>query len=173
VIIGLWLAVRVLGKLAREYPALAPWITPIIVLYMVFALFTWIGSPLFNLILRVDRFGRLALSREETIESNWIGGLLLAGLACLALTPLWGLNLLVAALVCGFLTVPVAGTFKCRKGRTRIGMTLYTAALAVAGVGGVALMAMGVWVGGPLVLLFVVGVVASSWVASILVMSGQ
>ena len=47
---------------------------PMLALSFAFLLLTWISSPLFNLLLRFNRFGRLALSREQRIESSWIGG---------------------------------------------------------------------------------------------------
>ena len=47
---------------------------PVLVLSFAFLMLTWISSPLFNLLLRFNRFGRLALSRDQRIASSWIGG---------------------------------------------------------------------------------------------------
>ena len=83
-ILGLFFGVRLLRQLARSYPATAPVLYPLIFLYAAFVLLTWIADPLFNLLLRLDRFGRLALSREQIVASNWLAGILGLGLAALA-----------------------------------------------------------------------------------------
>jgi len=73
VIIGFIFGRRILANLASQYPALAPILGPLLILSFAFLLLTWISSPLFNLLLRLNRFGRLALSRAQRIESTWIG----------------------------------------------------------------------------------------------------
>ncbi len=73
VILGFVFGQKLLAGLKEAVPALAPFITPILILGFAFLLMTWIASPLFNLTLRFNRFGRLALSREQKTQSNWIG----------------------------------------------------------------------------------------------------
>lgn len=73
VIIGGYFGYRILNRVAANNPDLSPWIMPLLIAYIVFALATWLGDSLFNLLLRLDRFGRLALSREQIVASNWIG----------------------------------------------------------------------------------------------------
>ncbi len=133
-ILGFVFGRQILAGLAKSNPALAPIITPIIVLSFAFLMMTWIASPLFNLALRFNKFGRLALSREQTTESNWIGGsvllALLSGLAYLAtgrLAPFF------AIMYFGFLLFPLAITFRMPAGRPRLLAVLYTAAVAVLG----------------------------------------
>ena len=127
-ILGLFLGVRVLRQVARSQPSLAPFLYPLIFLYLAFVLMTWVADPLFNLLLRLDRFGRLALSREQVQSSNWFGGVL--GLALVALAA--GLatgseTLLLVALGAGALILPVTATFRCRSGWPRWTMAGYTA----------------------------------------------
>ena len=40
---------------AASNPEIAPYVTPVLVTYMTFALLTWVGDPLFNLLLRFSR----------------------------------------------------------------------------------------------------------------------
>jgi tetratricopeptide (TPR) repeat protein len=169
VIIGLYIGQRLLRGVAKSNPALAPWITPILVLYLVFAVMTWVAGPLFNLLLRLNRFGRLVLSREETVASNWIGLAILAALGCLGGWIATGSGTaLLGAMVFGFLIPPLAGTFGCSPGWPRAVMALYTVGLA-----GVGLTALGLIVAdrgdglaGTLLTTYLVGAFLAQWVAN-------
>jgi tetratricopeptide (TPR) repeat protein len=134
VIIGGYFGYRFLSGVGARNPELSPFITPVLIAYVVFALATWLGDSLFNLLLRIDRFGRLALSREQTVASNWIGVCVFGGLGLLAFSfftdhplPWFG------AFVLGGLTLPVAAVFRCAKGWPRRTMAAYAAAMALLG----------------------------------------
>src|SRR5262249_35174190 len=58
IILGAYFGNRLLSALAHSNPDLAPWILPLRILYVCFALMTWMASPFFNLLLRINRFGR-------------------------------------------------------------------------------------------------------------------
>ena len=97
---------------------------------------TWLADPLFNLLLRLNRFGRLALSREQIVASNWLAGCIATALAMLAAylaagnqAAGWG------AFACGVLSLPVSAIFRCQRGRPRLLMGLYTLGMAALGVG--------------------------------------
>ena len=131
---------------------------PFLWLYLIFAVMTWIAPSLFNLLLRINRFGRLALSRDEIVASNWVGLCLLAGGAFLVAG--FGLNrglLILAAVGCLGLVVAVAGTFK-RTGRNRKILAGYTIALTVIGAAALGLALNGSEVAGTFGVLFAVGV---------------
>jgi tetratricopeptide (TPR) repeat protein len=173
IIIGGWFGVRMLRGTAKANPQLAPFIYPILILYTAFALMTWIASPLFNLILRLNRFGRLALSREEIVASNWLGVCLAAALGMLVW---WAATqqetALMGAMVFGFLLIPLAGTFNCQPGWPRWAMAAGTALLAAVGIGALAL----AWSETPfqrgpgpaLFGLFVLGAMLSTWIGNAL-----
>ncbi len=73
VMLGGYFGSQFLLNLADEQPALAPWILPVLIAYIVFALSTWCAAPLFNLLLRLDKFGKHVLSREQIVTANWVG----------------------------------------------------------------------------------------------------
>jgi tetratricopeptide (TPR) repeat protein len=129
-ILGLFFGVRLLRQVARSQPALAPFLYPVIFLYLAFVLLTWVSDPLFNLLLRLDRFGRLALSREQVQASNWFGAVLGLALVALAAGLVTGSeNLLLVALGAGALILPVTAIFRCDPGWPRWTMAGYTALL--------------------------------------------
>jgi tetratricopeptide (TPR) repeat protein len=176
IIIGGFLGYRVLRSMAAANPDLAPWLWPIIVLYIAFALLTWLADPLFNLLLRLNRFGKLALSRDQIVASNWIGGVLFIAILSLVAWLITGeFEAMMSAFVFGALAIPLAGTFACQRGWPRTAMGFYTATLAAVGV-----TALGIWVLArllrsvfllnlflPLLIVFFVGAVLAQWVALI------
>jgi tetratricopeptide (TPR) repeat protein len=138
IILGLYFLQRILSAVARTNPELKPFITPLLFLYLIFVVLTWIANPLFNLLLRLNRFGRLALSREQTISSNFLGACLALSLACLAASVVTGQGgFFLGAIVAGLLCMPVAGIFKCHAGWPRTVMTVVTVLLLLAGLGAV------------------------------------
>jgi hypothetical protein len=175
VILGFMFGRQLLARLARSAPALAPFIISILVLSFAFVLMTWIASPLFNLALRFNRFGRLALSREQTVESNWIGICFFLAAALFVLNLATGNELAFEGMAYfGILLFPLAVTFQLDAGRPRMIGMAYTAAVALAGATDLALDILRG--GGPevsgvqasLFLLFVVGSVLSTWLGGLL-----
>jgi hypothetical protein len=136
ILIGGYFANRMLGQASKGFPALAPWIWPLRILYLAFVVLTWTADPLFNLLLRLNRFGRLALTEEQTRASNWVGTCLLLALVSLAACVAIGFKgpLVMAPLVFGLLVIPVAGAFNCSAGWPRRTMAGYAAVMAIVGV---------------------------------------
>lgn len=135
IIIGGYVLSRTLGELARQNPELAPWVLPLRILYVTFAIMTWLASRLFNLLLRLNRFGRLALSAEQVTESNWVGGFVLAALISLGgcLVMGFGSPWLTTLAVFGLMLMPVSGVFRCDEGWPRWTMLAAAGALFLLG----------------------------------------
>ena len=182
IILGGYFGNRLLAGIAAANPELAPWVLPLRILYVTFALLTWTADPLFNLLLRMNRFGRLVLSPEQIVSTNWIGSCILLALLALAacLVSDFAAHFLLAAAVFGFLVLPLAGTFKCAEGWPRKVMAAYTATMAAAGIAAVFLLLLARMQTGaaaksvkaasvPFVGLFFLGVIGSAWVANILI----
>lgn len=186
ILIGGFMGNQMLAGLVKTHPEWSVWITPLRVLYVVFAFLTWTADPLFNLLLRLNRFGRLALSPEQIKVSNWIGGCL--GMALLTLG-LWVVvrteSILLLVLVFAALVIPLAGTFNCQPGWPRLVMASYTGLMALAGFVGIALLVAAPGYHGEansakddpvgslattLLGAFIIGMIASGWVANILIM---
>jgi tetratricopeptide (TPR) repeat protein len=150
VIIGGYFLNRMLASAARSNPDLAPWLLPIRILYMVVLLLTWTADPLFNLMLRVNRFGRLALTEEQTRASSWFGVTVFLALGSLGMCFVFGFNsiFLISALVFGMLMIPVAAMFKASEGWPRTLLMSYTGGLALAGLATLGFFALAGWHGG-------------------------
>jgi tetratricopeptide (TPR) repeat protein len=141
IVIGMYLVVNVLRRVANSNPALEPWVTPIIIAYTIFAISTWMAVPLFNLTLLLDPFGRLALRRREKITAAWIGACVLGALACVIIYFVWGTyGSLPAAVVFGLLIPPLSQINNCQPGWPRASMITITVFLAVLGFSGAAAM---------------------------------
>ena len=135
IVLGGYIGNRILGVIAHSNPALAPWILPLQILYVAFVIMTWLAYPFFNLLLRINRFGRLVLSRDQTMAGNWFGLCLLLSLAGLAGCAWAGLDSvwLIVALVFGLLLFPVSAVFKCATGWPRKVMGGFTLGVAALG----------------------------------------
>lgn len=182
VIIGLLIAQQVLTSSAIP-PALAPFAEILFWGLIVFVVLTWTADPLFNLLLRLNRFGRLALSPQQIHASNWVGGCLLLALIALG----WGLvradaRYTLAALMLGCLVIPLSGVFKCRAGGPRTIMALCTALLAVLGMCGVGILLVGQYLprhnwndalaaSRVLVGAFFLGIFGSTWLVNLILMT--
>lgn len=129
-LVGGWLGSREISKLADQNPAWAPLLWIIIAFYVGFALMTWLASPLFNLALRLNKTGRLALSRDQIVASNWVGLGLFLALGWVAAWAVTGSeNERIGALFFGVMLIPLAGTVSIRSGWPRTVMAVYTAGL--------------------------------------------
>jgi tetratricopeptide (TPR) repeat protein len=151
---------------------LARFLGPVALVYLGFVVLTWIAEPMSNLALRLSPYGRLVLSREETLASNWLGAALAAGvLSLVAGLVLHDVSLFAAAAAFGTLTIPVSGTFSCDKGWPRQAMAAYAALCAFLVVSGLALSR---FPGGdpgepnPLLVIAILAGLIGTWVANIL-----
>ena len=133
-IIGAYVISRMLSSFAKRNPEWQLYVLPILLLYLVFVFMSWVATPLFNLLLRFNRFGRMVLSAEEIRASNWVGACVLGtalsfGSAILFRSSSAGY----AGMIFGLLIIPVAGTFSCAKGWPRRTMAFVTVSMAICG----------------------------------------
>jgi tetratricopeptide (TPR) repeat protein len=169
IVLGGYFGYQWLAGVARRNPDLVPWLVPLLVAYAVFALMTWIAAPLFNLLLRLDRYGRYALSRDQIVAANWIGGLLAPALVALIVWLVGGEDMaLFAALYFGLLLLPVSALFQCQAGWPRNMMTWYALALAGTGAAAFFLDFLRDPLASPLLSIFLWGSVLSGFVANFL-----
>lgn len=136
VIIGFYIGARLLGTLAESFPVIQPFVFPIILLYSLFALTTWIIRPLSNLFLRLNVYGKYALDKEEIKCSTLVGISLLASLLSGLSFLFFGYDFLIMLSILAFtMTVIISGTFKAEeKTKGRKILTAYTLGMLAIGV---------------------------------------
>lgn len=72
--LGLLFGQRALVSLLQMVPALSPFAPVIAIGYVLFVWVTWSGSALFDLVLLLSPFGRLALPPDRKLKARLIGG---------------------------------------------------------------------------------------------------
>jgi hypothetical protein len=132
VVFGGYIGIKLLSGMTRNNPALEVLVLPIIIVYAVFALFTWLAQPIFNLLLRLHPYGRHALAPNDRAETNWFAGIVALSAALIA----WGWfgpveGLWIAALQTLLLAIPIRVAFACSPGWPRWVMTGASVAMAL------------------------------------------
>ncbi len=74
VILGFFLILRVLNRVAANNETIEPYLTPVIIAFTLIIFSTWIITPVSNLFLRFNRYGQLLLSKKEKMSSNFVAG---------------------------------------------------------------------------------------------------
>lgn len=167
VMVLLIIAMRALRVLLPSHSLLG---AVLVLLYLGFVLLTWLADPLFNLVLRFNKYGRLALSPEQIQASNWLAYLSAAGLLLGAFGLVFKLWILMgAAALCLALTIPVTGSLAASDLRSRRFLSRYSVMLALLGSGGLLCLASGLSTPALVLLVaFVLGWIGFSWIANLL-----
>jgi tetratricopeptide (TPR) repeat protein len=135
IVLGLLFGPNILAAIANSAPEYKPFLMPVIWLAVGFVLMTWISGPLFNLLLQLNKFGRMALSVEQRIESFLVGGCFcLAASAFVANLIHWTVFAEVAMIYFGLMTLPLVVIFRVPAGRPRWLMVGATCVIALLGV---------------------------------------
>jgi hypothetical protein len=166
VVLGGYFGIKLLGALERSNPSFRPFVLPIIIFYALFAVLSWTAPHLFNLLLRLDKYGRYTLSRDQIIGANCVGACILTGVLCGVAAFVFHTSLLVLiGLGCIALMIPVGGTFS-REGRARKVLGVYTFVLMALGLASAGLELAGSPLAGTLGMGFVLGLVLFGWIAN-------
>jgi Flp pilus assembly protein TadD len=160
-IIGLYIIYRVTLWAAETYPVLAPFLYPIVFIYIIFAFSTWIAMPVSNLFLQLHPLGKYALSDEERLAYRLVGGLLASAIIFLSLY-FAGMGDLFMVLggYFGLMALPTGGMFGAKKGtKGRRILTMMTLGIAISGL-------LGIFVYEGLLVVALLGIFAFGWVAN-------
>ncbi|KAA3610493.1 MAG: hypothetical protein D8M58_05220 [Calditrichaeota bacterium] len=112
VIIGFYFAYRIINKISQNNESLQPFLTPVLILMAVLAFSTWVMRPISNLFLRLNKYGKHLLDKDEIISSNFVGFSFLAFLGGLALYIFSGESKWISIAVFGFaMMVPFSVMF--------------------------------------------------------------
>ncbi|MFT5125017.1 MAG: tetratricopeptide (TPR) repeat protein [Kiritimatiellia bacterium] len=172
VILGLYFGYRLLLVVTNRAPSLQVLTLPITIVYIVFAYFTWTAMPIFNLLLRLNAYGRHALSRDQIVASNWVGlSLLLGFLLVIAGFLNAQINLILYGMAFGVLVIPIAGSFNCdRRGKAHKILLGFTGILLLVATASYAYSFLPSTQSRSLASIFGLGIFAYSWVAGFIIM---
>lgn len=132
VIVGFYALTRFSRSLAASNEALRPFLMPVYVILTCIALSTWLISPLSNLFLLLNRYGRHLLSKEEKMSSWFVAGFTVLALASLLVYMMAGDVIWLAIAAYGLcMTLPSGSLFM--KTRVKYAMFYYTAAMFITG----------------------------------------
>lgn len=162
-IIGIYILYRIILALSSAYPALQPFLFPLIAAYIIFAFSSWIAKPISNLLLRLHPMGKHALTEDEIRGANFAGVIAAVSLINLALFFATGNDLFnYLFIIIGVMLIPVSGAFNTDpKSKARQMLSIYAGVLGVIGL-------IPVFITGTdfLLLLFGLGIFAYGWVAN-------
>jgi len=165
IIIGIYVLSQILSSLADHYPTLEPFLFPIIVLIGLAAFSTWVVGPLSDLFLRLNKYGRYALSEREIKVSNLVGiaaALFVLGLILFFVT----FNILfLAVAVYGFtMMVPLTNVYSSSVNAKKLNW--YAIGLAVFGLIAIAEIFITTKVEGVFTLIYLFGFIGYQWAAN-------
>lgn len=169
VIIGFYVLTKVLRLMTNSNPELEPFITPILLLYFLFAFSTWIMGPLSNLFLRLNVYGKFALTREQVLASNLVGISLLLGL--LSGTTFWivGSTFLATMGIIGLsMMIPLSTVFNFEPGKKRNGVLFYIIALLLLGIAAIVQSSITQNVFPGIMMIYVFGILGYQWFVNFL-----
>jgi tetratricopeptide (TPR) repeat protein len=164
VVLGGFFGYRLVRGAAASNPALAPWLTPLMVAYVAFILLSWTAPQIFNAVLLASADGRYVLSPEQRRSGGWMAAGLAApivlGAAALATNRGW---VLLGTLMFAALLIPLAATFRGPRGRPTRVMSAITVGLYSVAALSLVLTAQQLALGLTLFNIVVLSVVAVSW----------
>lgn len=168
IIIGFYLAFRLIRYAAEVNPSLQPFLYPLLALVALFAFSTWIISPVSNLFLRLNKYGKHLLSRDQIISANFVG-------ASAFITVVSGIIYLITsqpyyAVMSVFgLTMMVPLSVMLTSSKRKNLLVAYTCVLAAAGITGIVTAVRTGEIFNSFSLAYIIGLVIFQWVVNFLV----
>ena len=165
VIIGFYLITRVLRGIAQKNEAAQPYLTPIVVLLAIIAFSTWVFTPISNLFLRLNRYGRLLLDQNEKRNSNLVAlSLIVSGLGLINYF-LFSDERFLSIAAFGFaMMLPLGILFSAGKNQ-RI-LQIYTLAMTATGISAIVLTFISNDLFNIASVLFILGFIAFQWLSN-------
>ena len=119
-IVGAFLLAQVMRQVGNTNPAVAAWVTPVLVIYGLFVMMTWVSQPLFDLMLRLHPVGWHALGSRRRRASTAFGLLLLPVIPLLVVWAVTGSDLgWIGGLYFALIAIAVASTLNQNDPRQR------------------------------------------------------
>ena len=136
VIIGLYLSIRALRAVAASNPSLQPFILPVVILIALFAFSTWIVTPVSNLFLRLNKYGKHLLEKKQIMSSNLVGACVLMAIGGVLMYFVSGASVYISTAIFGLsMMIPLGVVFTEAKNKYLLpGYTILLALIGTAGI---------------------------------------
>ena len=165
VIIGFFIGFRLLRALAASNENLQPYLTPIIILLALIMFSTWIITPVSNLFLRFNKYGKHLLGKQEKMSANFVGICFLIFILGLLTYLFLGNEKYLPVAVFGFaMMLPCSSMFLPSKNTNAL--MIYTVVMALVGLGSIFLSFQTGEIFNMFSAIFIIGFVAFQWVAN-------
>ncbi|MEL6537189.1 MAG: tetratricopeptide repeat protein [Bacteroidota bacterium] len=171
IIVAVLFGNRILRAIMKSSPELTPILMPILVLIIIFALSTWVISPIFNLALFVNPYGKYALSKEDRQVARLTGTAL--SIALVSAIAFWILGsdlLLMLAVYAGMMMIPVSTLNSAGNAKGKRTLRWFTVGLALVGFAAIVMSMLQGSLYMPLVGGFAIGVFGFQWIANFIIM---
>lgn len=132
VIIGFVFIVRLLRTTAKNNEALQPYLTPLVILLSLIAFSTWVITPISNLFLRLNKYGKHLLDKKEIISSNFVAVSAILFLLSLLMYAITQQDIYLATAVLGFTMMVPLGTMLSPV-KKKYSLVTYTLVMATIG----------------------------------------
>lgn len=133
VIIGLYAGSRFLRIIANNNESLRPFINPLVALLAIIAFSTWIITPVSNLFLRFNKYGKHLLDKKEVMSSNFVAASFFVFLVGLSGLFAMGDDRFISIAAFGFaMMVPFSSMFT--KTKYKHALVIYTAVMGLLGI---------------------------------------
>lgn len=166
-IIGLYVAFRVLRSVADTHEQLAPFLAPLLILYLLFAFSSWLMQPLGNLFLMLNTYGRYMLSEGERRTASYVGASLAVSVLGFAGWGITGLVGLMGLGVLGFsMMIPLGSMDRPSKPKNKRFLLVYTLMLLAVGLAAVSLALLRNDLGNPFTNIYLLGIILYQFVAN-------
>jgi tetratricopeptide (TPR) repeat protein len=165
VILGFYFGFKGLRLLAEKNEALRPYLTPLLILLGIVAFSTWIITPISNLFLRLNAYGKYLLTKDEMMSSNFVGVSFLIFIAGGVLYIISGDQKFLPIAVFGFaMMLPFGVMFSPSK--SQYFLMGYSAVMALVGIGGIVIALNSGELFNTFTAIFIFGFIAFQWVAN-------
>lgn len=173
VILGFYFGFKGLRLLADKNESLRPYLTPLLILLGVIAFSTWVITPISNLFLRLNAYGKYLLTKDEMLSSNFVGISFLIFIVGGALYIVSGDQKFLPIAAFGFaMMLPFGVMFSPSK--SKFFLMAYTAAMALLGIAGIAVALNTGELFNTFAAIFIFGFIAFQWAANyILIKDGN
>jgi len=164
VIIGFYVLFRVIKSVSERNEMLEPLLTPIVYILAGIAFSTWVLSPLMNLFLRLNKYGKHMLTQKQKLSSNFVGISMLIFVVGLSMVLYTQLNFWFAVTLFGLMMmVPCSMMFVPSKNNMFL---IYTVGMAAVGAIAISTVATSGDIGNPFAVIFLVAFIAFQWIAN-------